>query len=440
MIETLNKYHTLTLDHLLNYDENSQLPNEKQLLSNLTLALSQINDTELTTLFSLHFKIKDHQFLLRKTASQDLSKKLAEVLSKNIDKHSQLYFTGDYQFELLIPHAANTMQLDLLVAKIFRAFESIILFNNQSVILKPFIGCSFSKANQLTAHDIFHNAKLALEHGLNKQKHYIVYSEELEQAVNEQLALESKVLAAFDSSNLTLNLQPILDLKTNTCVGAELLLYCPDNLGQKIPPHTVLEILNHVEKKGALFTHWLINTACRYAHEITTLHQLDIYLTLNLRAEDLCNTELPALFSNALALWNLNPKHIILEITEKGILEKNEHSNGVINALSELGFKFALDDFGTGFSSLTRLRTLPIDLIKIDQSFIKNIHHSKEDYEIVHSIAMLAKNLGKEVVAEGVEDAECLKLIKALKINKCQGYHFSKALPYEGFIEWVQAH
>ena len=249
-IESLNKYHALTLDHLLHYDENSQLPNEKQLLPNLTLALSQANNTQLTTLFSLHFKIKDHQFLLRKPASQDLNKKLAEMLSKNIDNHSQLYFTGDFQFELLIPGAANTMQLDLLVAKIFRAFEAAVLINNQSVLLKPFIGCSFSEANQLTAHEIFHNAKLALEHALNQQKHYIVYSEELEQAFNAQAALESKVLAAFDSSNLTLNLQPILDLKTNTCVGAELLLYCPDKFGQKIPPHTVLEILNHVDKKA----------------------------------------------------------------------------------------------------------------------------------------------------------------------------------------------
>jgi EAL domain-containing protein (putative c-di-GMP-specific phosphodiesterase class I) len=333
----------------------------------------------------------------------------------------------------------NITQLDLLVAKLFRAFEEIVFINKQSILVKPFIGCSYSKGQQLNAREMYQNAKLALEHAIKKQQYYIVYSDELEQIINDQIVLESKVLEAFDSNNLTLNFQPIIDLTTSKCVGAELLLRWSDKFGQNVPPNLAIEVLNNVGK-GKLFTRWLINSACRYVHEITTVYQLDLYLTLNLRAEDLYDTELPALFSNALSLWKLNPKSIILEITEGGILEHNEQTNSVINALSELGFQFALDDFGTGFSSLTRLRTLPIDLIKIDQSFVKNIHHSKDDYEIVQSIAMLANSLGKKVLAEGVEDEKCLTMMKKLKIDKCQGFYFAKALPYEAFIEWVQAH
>jgi EAL domain-containing protein (putative c-di-GMP-specific phosphodiesterase class I) len=158
-----------------------------------------------------------------------------------------------------------------------------------------------------------------------------------------------------------------------------------------------------------------------------------------LRPEDLYDIELPSLFSNALSLWKLDPQNIILEITENGILEQNEQTNAIINALSDLGFKFALDDFGTGFSSLTRLQTLPIDIIKIDQSFVKNISASKADYQIVQSIATLAKGLGKQALAEGVENDEALSLINQLKVDKCQGYYFSKPLDYDSFITWVQA-
>lgn len=439
-IDTLNQYHQVTLDYVLNYDENIHLPNTKQLVSNLALALNQADDNQITALFSLHFQTGNNNFLLPKTVSEDLNKQLAAILKKNIiSSHSQLYFNGDYQFELLMAQIANTTQLDLLVAKLFRAFEEIVFINKQSIIVKPFIGCSYTKSNKLSARDMYQNAKLALEHAIGQQKHYVIYSSQLEQVINDQIVLESKVLEAFDSNNLTLNFQPIIDLNTSQCVGAELLLRWSDKFGQNTSPSVAIEVLNNVGK-GKLFTRWLINSACRYAHELLTVYQLDIYLTLNLRAEDLYDTELPSLFSNALSLWKLDPKHIILEITENGILEDNEQTNTVIHTLHQLGFKFALDDFGTGFSSLTRLRTLPINLIKIDQSFIKNIHHSKEDYEIVQSIALLANSLGKEVLAEGVEDNESLALMKQLKIDKCQGFYFSKALPYEMFIQWVQAH
>jgi EAL domain-containing protein (putative c-di-GMP-specific phosphodiesterase class I) len=112
----------------------------------------------------------------------------------------------------------------------------------------------------------------------------------------------------------------------------------------------------------------------------------------------------------------------------------------VIKELTESGFSLALDDFGTGFSSLSRLRTMPIDLIKIDQSFVRDITHSKNDFEIVKSIAMLATSLGKEVLAEGVEDKKCLDLIKKLKIHKCQGFYFAKAMPFEQFTVWAKKH
>ncbi len=438
LIESLNHYYQVNIDYVMNFDESVQLPNTNLLPKNLELSLQQAKEDEITALFSIHFQTENNTLLLPKSSSQELNAQIVGILKRNISKNSQLYFNGDYQFELLITQIGKTTQLDLLVAKIFRAFEELVFINRQSILIKPYIGCSYSKPNKLSVAEMSRNAKKALEYGINKRQSYIVYSMELEQKINDQISLESKIIEAFDSNNLTLNFQPIVDLNTNQCAGAELLLRWSEKFGHIVPPNVAVEVLNSLGK-GKLFTRWLVNTACRYVFEINNDHNLDIYLTVNLRAEDLYDAELPSLFSNALSLWKLNPKNLILEITENGFLEHNEQTQSVINALSELGFKFALDDFGTGFSSLSRLRKLPIDIIKIDQSFIRNIRHSREDYEIVQSIAMLAKSLGKEVLTEGVEDAATLTMIKNLNVDKCQGYYYSKALQYDDFVKWVQA-
>jgi EAL domain-containing protein (putative c-di-GMP-specific phosphodiesterase class I)/GGDEF domain-containing protein len=437
LLESLNRYHQVTIDYVMNFDESVQLPNTNLLSKNLKVTLNQAKEDEITALFSIHFQTDNNMLLLPKSSSQELNTQIVSILKKNINQRCQLYFSGDYQFELLIAKIDKPTQLDLLVAKIFRAFEELVFINRQSILVKPHIGCSYSKNQKLTAAEISRNAKKALEYAINKRQPYVVYGKELEQKINEQIVLESRIIEAFDTNSLILNFQPIIDLNTNQCAGAELLLRWSEKFGQIVAPNIAVEVLNSLGK-GKLFTRWLINTACRYVFEINNNHNLDIYLTLNLRAEDLQDPELPSLFSNALTLWKMNPKNLILEITENGFLEHNEQTQLVINALSQLGFKFALDDFGTGYSSLSRLRKLPINIIKIDQSFVKNIRHSREDYEIVQSIAMLAKSLGKEVLTEGIEDAATLAMIKNLNIDKCQGYYYAKALPYDDFIKWVQ--
>lgn len=437
IIETMQQYHLATLDYMLNYNEDLLLPSASQITPNIETTLAASNDNQITALLSLHFQTENNNFLLPKEVSINLNKQLIAIIKNNVSEKAQLYFSGDSQFDIVIPDIENKTQLELIRVKIFGAFEDIVLINKQSIFVKPFIGCSHCLGNGLSAQKMFENAKLALEHAILKQKYYVEYSDELEQYINDQIVIESKILEAFDSNNLTLAFQPIVDIKKSKCVGAEVLLRWSDKFGHNIAPSLIIEVLNNAGK-GKLFTRWLINSSCRYAYELIEQEKLDIYLTVNLRAEDLYDMELPSLFSNALSLWKLDPKHVILEITENGILEQNDNTNTVIDALSNLGFKFALDDFGTGFSSLTRLRTLPIDLIKIDQSFVKDINNSKEDYKIVESIAMLAKSLGKEVLAEGVENKACLALIEKLKIKKCQGYYFSKPMAHEDFINWAK--
>ncbi len=439
LADTLHQHQQLALDYVVNFDANTKLANTNQIIPNINIAAKKAGDRQLISLFSLNFQSVRNKLALSKFVALELNKQIASILQQNIPANCSLHFAGDSQFDIIIPKVTGIAQLNLLAAKISRAFEEMLFLNFQSVLVTPYIGCALAQASEKSAQDLYNNSKIALESAISTQQHFVIYSEALQEKILEQNNVEAKVLEAFGSDNLTLFFQPIVNLKNGKCAGAELLLRWSERFGYNVYPSLTIEILNKVGK-GKLFTRWLINSACRYASELIFEHQLKIYLTINLRAEDLYDTELPHLLTQAIALWKLDPKDIILEITENGILEYNESSNSVISQLAENGFKFALDDFGTGFSSLSRLRTMPIDLIKIDQSFVRDITNSKDDYEIVQSIAMLAKSLGKEVLAEGVEDEACLAQIKKLEIDKCQGYFFARPMPFEQFIEWAKAH
>ena len=152
---------------------------------------------------------------------------------------------------------------------------------------------------------------------------------------------------------------------------------------------------------------------------------------------DLLDVDLPELLAQSITLWEIPAENLIIEITESDIMVDEKKTAIVIDQIVLLGCKLALDDFGTGYSSMARLRNMPIDLVKIDQSFVRNIAHSPEDLEIVQSVIKLAHSLGKQIVAEGVEDKACLDILKELKCEKIQGYYYGKPMPASEFTQWL---
>jgi len=136
-------------------------------------------------------------------------------------------------------------------------------------------------------------------------------------------------------------------------------------------------------------------------------------------------------------LWNIPAESLTIEITENDILVDEVKVSHVLDKIVQLGCKLALDDFGTGYSSMARLRNMPIDIVKIDQSFVRNISSSTQDRAIVKSIIKLAHSLGKEVIAEGVEDLACLNILKEMSCEKIQGYYYGKPMSFEEFIAWL---
>jgi len=435
LTETNHAYQSAQLNWIANFEPSTKLPRSSKLPDIIDLIAKEPSHQGNLALMSIMFHPFKHSIIFSNQENIILNQSIKNTLANNIPTNAKLFYSANLQFDILLFDVESGLKLNLLAAKLFRAFEEMMQGEHQSVLVVPFIGAALN-SNIEELGSLQGNAKLALERAVQTQQYLIIYSEDLRKEITVKIHLENEVLNAFSTDSLELHMQPIVDSKTRICKGAELLLRCPRLAQFHIYPSHTIDILNKIGK-GKLFTRWLINSACRIASELNEVH--DLYITFNLRAEDLYDIELPHLLEQAMNLWKLDSKKIVLEITEEGILELNEISNSVISSLEKMGFSLALDDFGTGFSSLSRLKNMPISLIKIDQSFVKNITRSEEDFKIVESIASLANSLGKEVLAEGIEDEESFALVKKINIHKCQGYLFAKPMSYDDFVAWLQA-
>jgi diguanylate cyclase len=223
-----------------------------------------------------------------------------------------------------------------------------------------------------------------------------------------------------------------------TCRSAEVLLRWKSQEWQSISPARLLDVI-YKKGFGKVFIRWLINNACQKSAELATTYHHDVSLTINLSSYDLLDADLPEMLSQSIELWGIPARNLTIEITENDLLADEVKVSQVLDKIIDLGFKLALDDFGTGYSSMARLRNMPINIVKIDQSFVRNISNSAQDKEIVQSIVKLAHSLGKEVVAEGVEDLACLDILKEMHCEKIQGYYYGKPMSFEEFITWMAA-
>ena len=447
--ETVSLHQETKLQYALNHDPLTNLPNTNLMMDKLNtcfeneVVLENVKD-KYVGLMSINFEIEKLTSILVQMLSRNLNITASSLIQSALQENTSLFQLSNLQFAIVIEDLSSSIQLNLLATKIQRVFEQVLVIENKSLRAIPIICCSYIKKSAIKnaatgPQELVQNIEAALESALTTNQNFVMHSPKITEAIEAQKRLEIEVIEAFNNDNFSLYFQPIANLPDETCAGAEVLLRCQQTFSTNISPGIMIEVINKVGL-GEEFTRWLINTTCRLGSELILEHKLPIYLTLNLRVEDLHNVELPHLLSQTISLWGLSPKDLILEITEIGILEENEKTSDNIKKLASLGFKLALDDFGTGYSSLARLRSMPISLIKVDQSFVRNIARSPEDYEIVKSISLLAASLGKEALVEGVEDIDCLNLVKELQFKKVQGYYFSKPLPFNEFLIWAKAH
>jgi EAL domain-containing protein (putative c-di-GMP-specific phosphodiesterase class I) len=204
-----------------------------------------------------------------------------------------------------------------------------------------------------------------------------------------------------------------------------------------VPP---MQFIPFAEQSGFIrtLTQWVFEESARQ-WKLIAEEDADFVLSVNLSTRDLTDPDLPNKFATALARHRVPPSALCLEITESAIMDDPQRALATLDALAGMGFKLSIDDFGTGYSSLAYLKRLPVDELKIDQSFVRHMQADTDDATIVRSTIDLAHNLGLTVVAEGVENEAAWTMLRDLQCNHAQGYHMARPMPAGDFPRWMLA-
>ena len=319
--------------------------------------------------------------------------------------------------------------------RILRALSKPLPIGNGEAQLECRAGISAYPVDGETPDDLLRRAGIAMQDAEHLPGRLQVYQEGRDAAHQRQIRLIRDLYRAPERSELVLHYQPKLDLKNARVLQAEALLrWQHPELGLISPG----EFIPLAERTGSiqLLTAWVIEEVLRQLRE-WGLRGLRVQVSLNISTEDLVDPQLPVRVRQLLARYQVAPAQLVFEITESGVMLNPTVALQVLHGLRDCGISLSVDDFGTGYSSLTQLKRMPVQELKIDQSFIRDLDDASEDSVIVRSTIEMSHSLGLKVVAEGVEYQRSLSLLQHWHCDTVQGYLISRPLAANAFESWM---
>lgn len=340
---------------------------------------------------------------------------------------------GD-KFALIFSPLLNIQLIPLVAKKLIDQLSRLFDLDEHSIFLEGHIGFSASSANT-KPEELLQEAEAAAKQARSNQQQYHISESSAVASAQHQVALKQQVIQGLSDNCFQLHYQPQISLVDNQPRGAEGLIRWIDNNHYRIKPEQLIAIVEQSGHMQELFQ-WTVNTALR---ESANWHSggAPISTAVNLSASCL---RWPGLFDSiesSLNLWGGNPANLCIEVTESTIQQDLNQGFKTLSKIKELGVKISIDDFGTGYSSLEYFKFIPADELKIDKSFVFNMHNSQIDMDIVKLILDWGLRFDMEIVAEGVESQECLTTLAELGCTYAQGYHISKAMPADRFNHWL---
>lgn len=371
--------------------------------------------------------------------AQQLRHGIGEAARACLRPQDRLYLLGPWEWLCVLPSMIGVPALPLAMLRLRGTIEAWYAANGIEQIPVPDCGASCWPDDGSDAGYLIQSARIALLASLAGQGPMARYRPAMEQHEPSLIRHDQQLQAALANNHgIALFLQPQVDLRTGHCYGAEALLRLHAGDGTCLPPHRVLESVARLGLRPA-FNRWLFQHAAQIQASLRE-QGIDIALSVNLGASDLLDIELPDLLEQILATRDIVPASLVLEITETNLVEESLPVTEVMLRLQALGLALSIDDFGTGYSGLGYLQRLPVQEVKIDQSFIRQADVAGAPREIIASVSQLAGRLGKRVVAEGIESEAIKQAVLELGCHCGQGYLFSPPLALADFIGWWQRH
>jgi len=444
------------IHNLAYYDLVTGLPNRAHLYDMISLALNR--SSQQSCKFALLFLDLDHfkqvndtlghnagDLLLRQVSARlkeairrTDSVSTSEDLISNKPSAESIARLGGDEFVVLVDHVERVEDAAYIARRICKSLARSFNLEGNEVRITTTIGISLFPDDGNSADKLLKHADVAMYHAKEQGRNgYQFYSQSIHQLALERFAMERDMRKTLETNGFHLVYQPKTALKNGELTGLEALIRWNHPERGLVSPADFIPL---AEETGLIVPmgEWVLNTACRQMVEWLDAGIPPFIMAVNCSAIQLVRTDMASVIKEALETTGLNPAHLEIELTESLLLQNVEEGIVILQALKDLGLHVSIDDFGTGFSSLSYLKRLPVDKLKIDQSFIKDLTTDPGDAAIVTSMITLAHNLELTVIAEGVENAEQLGFLRAERCDEVQGYLISKPMPADSFAAWMQ--
>ncbi len=345
-------------------------------------------------------------------------------------------FGGD-EFVVVLNHV-NCLEDAIPVAQnILNRFKEPIKIGSSIFYVSTSIGIAYSDDELVKPEQLISHADIAMyEAKDNGGDQYHVYHKDMYQRVAHRVLMESEVRQALAKQQFSLSMQPQVIAKDHKVYGFEALLRWQHPEKGLISPDDFIPILENSEHMVEL-GYWVIRRCFELAKQMIDKGLTDIHVAINLSAGQFIDVNLPQYLRSLLNEFSILAQHFELELTEQTLVKDIDKAIEMMEILKQIGFSFAIDDFGTGYSSLSYLKKMPVDVIKIDKSFVFGMLENHADYQIINSTIAMVKNLGLTAVAEGVESSAQLRSLTESECDIIQGYYFSKPIPEVDLFDFI---
>jgi diguanylate cyclase (GGDEF)-like protein len=370
-------------------------------------------------------------------AGDGLIRGLARRLTSCLRETDTAARIGGDEFAILITHLGDEHEAAAVAKKVIEALGEPIHFRTQSTRIRASIGIACFPRDAVESEELAKRANTALHYAKERGgNRFDFYRDDMNAVIQRRVAIEERLRTALQEEHFEVHYQPQFDLTRGRIIGAEALIrWRHSELGLVSPSH----FLPVAEETGLIVPigNWILHEACRQNAEWNRAGHRGLRISVNVASQQFLEPGFADSVRHALDASGLPPVSLELEITESSLLKDVDVTVNTLRRLKELGVRLAIDDFGTGYSALAYLKRLPIDVLKIDQSFIRTLATDPADATITETIVQLAAGLNLTTIAEGVETLEQLLLLGSYGCSRMQGYLFGRPAPAEVFAGWI---
>jgi diguanylate cyclase (GGDEF)-like protein/PAS domain S-box-containing protein len=427
-------------EHQAMHDALTGLPNRtlfRDRIVQAILAAQRDGDSVAVMMIDLD-RFKEVNDSLGHDAGDMLLQEVARRLEGSLRASDTIARLGGDEFGVLLPRQCNPEDVRRVIERISATLALPVVLDELPLAIEGSLGVAMYPEHGTNVDTLLQRADMAMYTAKDGSSAYAFFDERAEHYDPNRLTLVGELRRAIDERELMLYYQPKATVASGEIASVEALLRWQHPTRGLVLPNDFIPVAQQTSLIRPL-TLYVVDEALRQCREWLD-DGLQLSIAVNLSIRNLLDMEFPEQVAALLAKWNVDPRFLELEITESTMLSDPIRTTRVLERLSAMGIRLSIDDFGTGYSSLSYLSRLPVDEIKIDRSFVTNMTINAGDAIIVRSTIDLGRNLGLEVVAEGVETAECWDELSSLGCTAAQGYFLSRPLPAAELGAWLRAH